>query len=251
MAVALFLCLGLLNDSARADVWGRLTELEAKKEWAEAIRLVQSNPEIQGRPETEFALGTLHLREGDLGLARAHLERANKLKPYDSDVRSNLEITTDLLEKKIGHGQIDLGFSWQERMADTMTADSARAVLGLLLVALAAVWLPMYRRGRNLGGSLLQLTRSLSGISALTAIVATGGILFLIEGANSHDKAILVQSAVARTLPEEDSPEILRIGEGVRVILSAASSDDHPQWAKIRLDSVREGFVPKSSLLQL
>jgi hypothetical protein len=207
------------SGAATAESLDAVNSLAQAGKYEEAYQLFQKKP-----PTTAldlYNLGTLALRSGHIGPAVANLEKADHLGRHDPDIRHNLEIAHSTLIKILGsEDRIDPASTWTEKLADHISLNELRGVLGLVMLMLALLWIRAYLRTRSLKACLLDISAL---IGASTLLLVTG--LYLVErDVNERPPAIVLGRISIRSGPGKDFAELAQIDPGVKVrVLGHAS----------------------------
>ncbi len=197
-----------------------------------------------------YNLGTTYYRVGSLGLAVAHLEKANRLQPHQPDIQTNLNIARQALSDKLGSEKLDPASFWIEQLADQVSFEEARATLGFLCLALVLIWIRSYSKTRQLRTTLLQP----ASYWGLAALAITFGMYSIRLWANSHPCGVLLEKQTVRVGPGDHFQPLEEVepGSKVRVLGPATPSEGLPDdWNQVRYSADGIGWVRAKSLLIL
>jgi tetratricopeptide (TPR) repeat protein len=239
----------LLSASAFCSDWGgwqNVRSLYDSGKFPEALQALKNAPSADA--SYYYNLGNIYYRLGQVGLAVANLEVANRKRPRDSDIQNNLKVAKTALAKTLGEDRVDPASSWLETVADTAPLDEIRLIIGLsaLLVAMFLVY--AYLRERNLRKTLL---RPISIV--LLTIFALSGSLYLAQRlASSNPPAISTEQQIIRSGPGEQFVELGRVEAGVRLrLLGPSIQTGQDLWRQVRYARDGLGWAKASSLLPL
>ncbi len=200
-----------------------------------------------GSSDLEYNLGTALLRQGKLGLAVLHLERALRLDPSDADARANLDRARQLrVDKLVGAPEERPG---EEPLAQRIAAHTdgqlwTALFLGLWCLGgllLAALWIarpPALRAACKVAGSSLLLL-------ALPCAAVTACHAYLRERA--HEAVVVVEALPVREGPQPDAKPAFEVHEGLKVRVL----DQEGGFRRIRLSNGLQGWVPAPGVTEI
>lgn len=189
--------------------------------------------------DTHYNAGTVHYRNGNIGQAVAHLERAFRLRPLDDDIRHNLRIARAALSSRIGEERIDAASYNFEHAADFISLaelKTAFAVIGLALILVGIRGRPHGVRRRpklwlvGLGISLELLPPAASFLQGFSPPVA------------------MLRTQVIRSGPGERYLELSRAEAGMVLRLLGGHSSG---WVQVRFAPGQVGWIEKDGFLPL
>jgi hypothetical protein len=240
----------------------------------EAYQLLLKHPETNA--VGYYNLGTLALQAGHMGAAIADLEKANCLKRHDPDVLHNLEIARTSLGRTLGgEGLLDPASTWTEKIADHVSLEELRGVLGLLALAVALLWIRVYLRSRTFRQVLVD-PGSMLGFLTFALVAA---LYFVEREASARPPVVLLAHVSVRSGPGGDFPGVAELDAGVKLrelgsahgapsgepllagapsfVFSQPSSSPVPSpvatggenWLQVRYSGDEIGWIPASSAL--
>lgn len=196
--------------------------------------------------ESEYNLGNAHFRQGELGLAILHWERALDLKPGDADCEANLALAesrkVDRIEKLPSLGLTDL---WTRLTASGLFRTWSWLLLAVWTTACAAFAarlfvtdLPIRRALGTIGGILV-------GVSVCVALLARSSSIRL---ESSKEAILIVPSAEVRNSPQTSgSTALFLLHEGTRVTVLQRREG----WAEIQLANGNVGWIPAGDCAEI
>lgn len=242
------------NASSQSD-WDHLRSQYDAGRLNEALRTLQSRPGSD--PHYFYNLGTIYLRLERPGTATAYLEKANRLRPHDPDIRNNLRIAQNSLSRVIGQDRLDPASSWLEDTADSLSLNEIRGTLGLFALILSLSWLRSYLKTRNIFRTL----RQPAGVLGLLGFLITGGLYVAHRLADSRPPAICLERQSIKSGPGEDYLDLGRVEEGMKVRLLGPSAQGFPAegvttaagdtWYQVRYSRDGIGWLRGSKILSL
>lgn len=161
-----------------------------------------------------YNLGTSYLQLEDLGHARAALEHAQELAPWDSDVSHNLGV----LRGKLQDPEPDE--SWVVRLADLFPQPTLAALTTLCNFAAAGLLL-LYWRGKNEVHAWL-------AAAFLFGLVYFGG-LFAVHTAQSPVAAVVPETVQVKNGPGREFTDSVTLHAGSAVSVLAHQGD----WVEV------------------
>ncbi len=213
----------------------------------EAIRQLRATLGTQDDARVLYNLGTLHLKSGKLALARAELERANRIDPFQPEIQRNLAIARAELAKTIDN--LNPTEHLAEKVADKVPIDELRAILGLIGILWTLVWMRAYLRGKRLKAVFTHPSSLVTG-----AIFALVFIVFLFERGTADERpAILIEARTLRSGPGDAYGDLGNVSPGVKLRLldEAKVASDGTRWRLVRYQTDSLGWVQESSLFEI
>lgn len=192
-----------------------------------------------------YNLGNAYFKEGNLGKSILSFERGLKIEPNDEDLAYNLRIANARTVDKISEIPKLFIISWWEGLVTSFGISGwsvfVIAVFWILLASIAVYFFS--RNGR------LQRISFMSGSISLSVLMLLVVILFVrINREAATDYGILVeQTYSAKVSPDQKSNDAFVIHEGVKFSIEDAVGE----WAKIRLNDGKVGWVQKNSFGQI
>lgn len=188
-------------------------------------------------PELYFNLGNTYYRLSDYPSAVLNYERALISNPSDEEVLTNLEITRNKLEDKIEPMPELFYKRWFKSIRNVCSTDTWAWLFIVIFLGSAGCWI-LYFNGKSSNQKRIGFY---GGISTFVLAV------FLLSTAYSSWKDNYVsQRAVvfAGSISVKSAP--VASGNGLFIIHSGATVriiDELGEWARIRLDDGKEGWV--------
>jgi hypothetical protein len=206
----------LIADKSIADT--SIQELARAGKMEQAYELLLERPERNA--VDDYNLGTLALRTGHLGASVAYLEKANYLKRHDPDFMHNLEIARASLVRTLGsESKLDPASTWTEKLADHVSLEELRGVLGLLALAVSLLWIRVYLRVRGVRGTR-DFKKCLLDPGSLTGLLTLGlvlGLYFLEREAGARPPVVLLSHVSVRSGPGNEFVQVAEIDAGVKL----------------------------------
>lgn len=252
-------CSAFAQENAGWGQWESAHDSYIAGQYDAALRSMLSQPKADD-PAYYFDLGTISYRMGRTGAAVGYFEKANRLKRHDPDIRHNLELARSDLSRTLGEGHLDPASAWTETLADQVSLEEVRGVLGVFSLILVLFWLRAYRRSRRFLATLTQ-PAPLIGTIALALV----GVLYLLElQAYAHPAAIALERQAIRSGPGASYNELAQAESGMLVRLlgevagssspdaaTATPSGSDDQWLQVRYNHDGVGWVRASGFIQL
>ena len=222
-----------------AEAFAAANAAYAAGDYAEAIARYDSITAEYLHFESEYNLGNAHFRQGELGLAILHWERALDLRPGDPDCVANLALAesrkVDRIEKLPSLGLTDL---WTRLTAGGLFRTWSWLLLAVWTAACAAFAarlfvadVPIRRALGTVGGTLL-------GVSLCVALLARSSSIRL---ETSREAILIVPSAEVRNAPQtQGSTALFLLHEGTRVTVLQRREG----WAEVALANGNVGWIP-------
>lgn len=238
------------EPSALWSDWQEAKSFYDSGRWSDAAAQLLAHP----RPNDSsyfYNLGSTYLKIGNLGLALAYLEKANRLRPHHPDIQNNLGLARQAFSEKVGSDKLDPASSWIEQLADQVSFDEVRGTLGFSLLALVLIWIRNYSKTRRIKGALSHPAAYL-GMAALGITLGLYGIRLW---ANYHPSGILLGHQTVRSGPGDHFEQLaeLEVGSKVRILgpVSSQTDEPHEDWNQIRFSKEQIGWVRSKDLLVL
>ena len=270
------------QPSENVAQWGAW---EAAKNLYDSQKFQDSLIALQGKPLDNanyyYNLGTSYYKLTQIGPAIAYLEKANRLRPHDSDTRYNLSIARAALGQTIGVDKLDPASNGLDQLAAQLSLDEVRVLLGFFGMLVLLVWLRTYLKTRSLrkvfmtphlraragegqsGASFAPMTPL--AIAGLVGLLLISCIFGLEKWASTTPAAVSLHRHSVRSGPGERYSELAKLEAGTQLRIlptsSEASTDlsstgqDTPgkteTWQQVRYSHDGIGWVKMSSLLVL
>lgn len=188
--------------------------------------------------DLHYNLGLAYYRDGRLGPAILHLQKARRLAPLRRDVRQNLErIRLDQADALPPLPTFFLRRWWVN--LSSLLAPRAWSVLGIALIWLGAAGLLVWLLGR--GRSRKRLGLLVGGLCLLSALPPLLLSLTRSHELSRRDVAIVLSPQVElKIAPGDDADRALDVHEGLWVRIL----DEYEGWYKVELVDGRQGWAP-------
>ena len=184
-----------------------------------------------------YNLGNAYYRNGQIGRAILHYERAALIAGKDKDIRHNLTVARQQLQDDIEVLPEFFLARWWHQIRMQLSS-GAWTVLGLLFlwggVAGLVVWLMAASRNRKKMGFLVGIV--LLVLSVLPFALAQSRIALL---KHSGKAIVLPSEVVLHSAPDPASAEVLKLHEGTKVSLVDQIGD----WHKVNLQNGEQGLA--------
>jgi tetratricopeptide (TPR) repeat protein len=190
--------------------------------------------------ELYYNLGNTYLKLGDLGEAILNYERAARLVPYDSDLKSNIKYANSLRNQPA----ITLtASSWLNRrisfVLSYFTADGLTILLSILYIsALLILGIAVFRK------NFVKFARKLVIIIAIVFMIFITILSFKIYHDEYVKSAIVLDKIVdARYEPLIEAPVHFRIYEGTKIVVLRTRGE----WLQIQREDNKIGWIPSAA----
>jgi hypothetical protein len=226
----------------------RIKSLYERGKFEDILLLLKKMPEENFR--YYYNLGTIYYLLRKPGQGVAYLEKANRIKPHEPDVQNNLALAKTALAQAIGPENVDPSSNWVEHLADGVSLDEARAILGFLGLCVVLLWIRAYFSERSLRQALFNPAGSIG----VFCFLITVGVYFAQRRAASMPPTICLEADMIRSGPGDS---FLQLSEGVvgskyRFMSSAqATGEKQEEWRQVRYSTHEVGWMRASSLLLL
>lgn len=200
-----------------------------------------------GGPGVEYNLGTAYLKQGTLGWAVFHLERALRLDPSDADARANLRRAQRLrIDRIVGAAEETGG---EEPLSTRVVSHTSMErwtlaflvlwVGGGVVLALRRLAVSPSRRAAALLAGALCVTAS------IPCAVVTAFHVYVRESA--HDAVVVAPSLPVREGPQDASKAPFEVHEGLKVRVL----DQIGGFRRIRLANGLQGWVNATGIAEI
>jgi tetratricopeptide (TPR) repeat protein len=187
-----------------------------------------------------YNLGNTYLKLGILGKAILHYERAVRLTPYDSDLRSNIRYANSLRHQPA----ITLtASSWINRRTSSVlssfTADGLTKLLSVLyILALFILGAAVFKK------DFVKLARKSAAIIVVLFMIAITILSFKIYQDEYVKSAIVLDEIVdARYEPLIEAPVHFKAYEGAKIVVLKTRGE----WSQIKREDNKIGWIPSAS----
>lgn len=186
-----------------------------------------------------YNIGNAYFKIGFLGKAILNYERAKRLNPYDSDLRSNLEYAHSLVEEP----PMDRTRIWLSRrirnLLDSFTIDGLTKSLGVIYLGVMLLLTVLIFK-KHLRKFILNAVVVLA-LVFMIALTLLSINIYRIE--HMRSAIVLVKEVNARFEPREDATVHFKLYAGSRISLIKTRDD----WSQIKREDGKIGWVESSS----
>ena len=224
-----------------ANIYNSANELYTKKEYHEALELYQELADrgIQN-PSLYYNLANTNFKIGNIGYAVLYFERALLLKPFDRDIRSNLDHVRAQLEDKI-RPLYDEGIFRLLRRLFSFLRLKITASLEIILFTSLVVLLLFFL---FLPHSRHRLKNPLIVVGTVYMIILIGMI-----AQSSHErkypKGIILQKVLeVKSSPLAESETLFTLHEGTKFKLI----EQRGEWIRFSTQDGRQGWILQESV---
>ena len=224
------------NETQR--IFGEANQAYINGEFAHAAELYETIlAEGFESAELYYNLGNAYFKENRLAYAILNYERARLLRPFDEDIRYNLELARSKTTDRIETVPVIFYEKWWQKFILIQSVDGwAMTGLILLLLALSAGLWYFFSRTVLMKKLGFFLAISLLFLSVISFIAAQRQYVlhYLRTDAIVFSPRITVKSA-----PNVASPDLFVIHEGTKVRITNQLSG----WSEIRLENGNVGWI--------
>ena len=219
--------------------------------YEDALKELQA--QVRDSASYYYNLGTLYYRMGNFGSSLAYLEKANRMKPHDTDIQYNLSVARSALGQVIGSEKLDPASTWPEKLADRVTLDEVRVTLGFLGLIVILLWIRAYLATRNIKQAILNP----AGLLGMLGFAITVSMYAMERWSEASPPAVCLKKEIIRSGPGDQYMQLAQAEAGSKVrLLELTSSDVSPNsavelWRQIRFSHDGIGWVRSASLLAL
>jgi tetratricopeptide (TPR) repeat protein len=192
--------------------------------------------------ELYYNLGNSYFKANRLAPAILNYERALQMKPFDENIKYNLEIARSRIIDRIDPVPVIFYERWWKAFIYLFDIDRW-AVSGLIALFLGLICLLWYLFSGKV--VLRKLTLIMSVVLLMVA-----GMAFLaahrqhIYHYDRQDAIVFIPRVTAKSAPGTDSPDLFVIHEGTKVTIT----DTLGEWAEIRLANGNVGWLQMSAI---
>ena len=186
-----------------------------------------------------YNLGNTHLKLEALGKAILYYERAGRLAPYDSDLKSNMKYANSLRQQPA----ITLtASSWINRKADSVissfTADGlAKLLSALYILALSVLGIAVFK------SKFVQFARKSAIVIIFVFMIAITLLAFKIHRDEYVESAVVLDGIVdARYEPLLEAPVHFKLYEGTKIVVLRTRGG----WSQIKREDNKIGWIPSA-----
>jgi len=246
--IKIILLLFLFTLPAKAEVipdslYSMANKFYSEGRYAEAATLYDSliNSGYTA-PEVYFNLGNACFKMRQIGKAILNYERANRLKPFDEDIRFNLQLARAYTVDKIESLPEFFLTAWWRAFRSLMDSDHWMILsIVLFVVSLTLILLFLFSAQVN----RKKIFFSLSVLFLLGAILT--GISGYRQSKEFHARnegIVMVPSATVKSSPDAGSSDLFVLHEGTKVRIEDAVG----QWVEIRIANGNKGWIEFSNI---
>ncbi len=224
-----------------AHIYNSANELYTKKEYHEALELYQelANRGIQN-PSLYYNLANTNFKIGNIGYAVLYFERALLLKPFDRDIRSNLDHVRAQLEDKI-RPLYDEGIFRLLRRLFSFLRLKITAYLEIILFTSLVVLLLFFL---FLPHSRHRLKNPLIVVGTVYMIILIG-MISQSSYERKYPKGIILQKVLeVKSSPLAESETLFTLHEGTKFKLI----EQRGEWIRFSTQDGRQGWILQESV---
>ena len=216
----------------------------SKEEYDKAAQIYESILAQDGEaPELYYNLANCYYKMDKIALAVLNYERANKLNPGDSDIRTNLALARGKTIDKVTPPSEMFFVTWARNIMYMFAVDTwakIGVVAFALMIVLALIYVLMNDvRLRKAGffGALLML---------LVVIVANVSAAVQKYSARHNLSAIVISPSVAvKSSPSNSSTDLFLVHEGTKLMIEDNSMSG---WVEVKLEEGKIGWIPVETI---
>jgi tetratricopeptide (TPR) repeat protein len=225
-------------DDASISIFKKGNQLYEKSIYDEAVkeysRLLDQGFESGN---LYFNLGNSYFKKGELGRAVLNYERAKRLIPDDSDLKSNynyalskienasLQVTSQVNEKIMG--------IFSKLTLNGLTILVSAVYAGIILILTASIFIQAVRRYRIIGISILSLVL----ISGAFSLYSRVSVL-------DNEAIVISKNAEAKYEPLDNATTHFTLYEGMKVYVHESKKS----WSKVERFDGKTGWIMNSSM---
>lgn len=186
--------------------------------------------------ELHYNLGNAYYKNGELGSAILHFEKAKKFLPRDDDLADNLKMAQMRVADRIDTPRLAV-WKFVDAVRDYLTLKSLAAaalILYLISLGLAALYYLLPR------GALKRMTFYLT-VPVLVCFLLFAAVfgVRLWREANVREAVIIADKVEIVSAPDQGAQGLFSLHEGVKVRIL----QELPPWAEIALPDEKRGWV--------
>lgn len=243
--VALLLTSSAVNALSRTEADSLIAQASrayAGGEHATALQLFDSANAAFTSPSLLYNIGNCHFKLNDIPHAILYYERALRLAPGDTDVRTNLELARQNVVDRVNElPGFTLGSTWGKlrggRDADQWARRSLWACL-LLFATLAAAVATRHRTARR-------VLFGLGGLFLISTVLAVSFAAFRDRELSDDSEAIILSAKVdVRSEPRANGTVLFVLHKGTKVTVL----QEENAWSEVQLANGSVGWMPPASL---
>jgi len=246
--IYIILLLFFIGLSAQAEVipdslYIRANRFYSEGRYSEAATLYDSLINTgYSAPEVYFNLGNACFKMRQIGKAILNYERANRLKPFDEDIRFNLQLARTYTVDKIESLPEFFLSAWWRSFRSMMDSDHWMILSIVLFIVCLVLYLFFLFSMRV---TLKKIFFTLSVFFLLGSFIA--GLSGYRQGREFHARnegIVMVSSATVKSSPDAGSSDLFVLHEGTKVKIEDAVGN----WVEIRIANGNKGWIEFSNL---
>lgn len=225
------------------ELWAMGNDAYTSGDYAKAVESYNAILE-QGlhSAQLHYNLANAYFKQGELGEALLHYNRAYLLAPADEDIRHNMEYAEKMTKDSIEEIPPFFLTTWINELRSSMSC-TAWTILSLVLLAIAL----SLALGYLLGGRMVIRKAGFYGmcISSLLFIIATAMAWGERDKIVERKGAIVMSSAASiKSSPDKAATELFVLHEGTKLITSESVNG----WVEVRIADGRKGWIEESRI---
>ncbi len=234
--MGLLLCLSGLSALDASDPNTVAISSYKNQDYVEAhkayLSLLESNP---NNPHILYNLGNTSIKQNKLGYAIAYYRQALKQKPFDTDIRYNLNLARTLVQ-----GQKTTTSTPLSSLVSWIHTISTSLAFYIFMIALLG-WMITFKRHQKQPKDLLLNFLVILGI----VCIGFGGIFSYKVIDDSQTKAVIIsKKPEAHSGPSSSLPILFYVHEGIECKVLQHTD----QWSQIKLKNGFSGWVQTNTL---
>ena len=219
------------------EIFSRGNAAYEEKRYADAAEAYQTVLKYGIRDSrVEYNLGNAWFRQGELGRAILHYERAKRLDPTDADIRGNLQLARAACFDRVEEPELLPVVRWGRELQDRIGPDSqAWLFLGLVWIIAILVAAKLSRKGGWSSGA------SWTVASLLVAVLLVAASWYATyERLEGRAEAVVLDEAVEVLAgPGENNPTLFTVHEGLVLEVRA----ERRTWVQVSLPNGLNGWI--------
>lgn len=185
-------------------------------------------------------------RLSKFGTSYAYYQKAQAMQPNNADIRYNLKLAEDALNKT---GQLTKDKSFWRGQIVPFSYDIGETVPYLITVLLAAILLVLISVNARKGVFLKSFLTDPAFLALFVCFLASLGCAITVTTALNTKLAVIVSdSSIARSGPSESFTELFRLNAGATVELSGEKREG---WSQIKFSLGNIGWIAEKDFLNL
>jgi len=243
--IALFLFgISFLNVYAQEEDIKKAEAAYASEQYSAAIDIYESLLKNYGASaEVYYNLGNAYYKAGKIAHAILNYERALLIKPGDSDIRFNLELSRLQKVDKTEPLQEFFLKKWFRTLQNLMGVD-AWATIGIVCFVLFICCLVLYFFSKWM---YLKKTGFYLGILLFIIVIAANlfGYNQKVERENRRAAIVFAPTVTVKSSPDNSGTELFLLHEGTKVFIRNTVND----WNEIVLEDGHVGWINKKDIV--